>query len=300
MERHPSGPLLYPLKAADGFWLTVNGSAPTVTEYETLPYGTIFRSEPLPGVQMTRFQFAPDEVGGAVLSYQIENRTDEAVELNLMFLTRFQVLPVWFSEESGIHDAEDDAWLEENGMILAKDQEHEWYAGFCGETAFRPENIRIERQDFSPAAMSGKGITAGVSSSLSLSAGEKKTVRYFIAASYHGKAALLSDLWQLRGCHEELLRKKEARYQKIKENAALHTSDPDVDQVFEWIKYNNDWLISDSGEFGRALAAGIPEYPWWFGCDNCYSTQGLILLNGKPSGEKAVFGRGENVIEVLK
>lgn len=22
----------------------------------------------------------------------------------------------------------------------------------------------------------------------------------------------------------------------------------------------------------------MPEYPWWFGCDNCYTIQGLLAM----------------------
>lgn len=268
----------YPLKAADGFWLRVNGAYPTFTEYETLPYGTLFRAEPLTGLKMTRFQFVPDDCCGTVISYHFENNADSPLELDLAFTVRFQILPVWFSEESGIHDEEDDAWIDESGFVLAKDRGHEWYAGFCGEHSFRAEAVVIDRKDFSPAAMAGRGVTASASSILSLAPGEGKTVRYFLAGSYTGKNALLADLWNLRGCWENLLQKKLARYQGIRSKTALQTSDPDFDQVFEWIKYNNDWLISDSGEFGRGLAAGLPEYPWWFGYDNAYSTQGLMAI----------------------
>jgi glycogen debranching enzyme len=41
---------------------------------------------------------------------------------------------------------------------------------------------------------------------------------------------------------------------------------------------NTDWLIQDSGAYGRGLTAGLPEYPWWFGCDNCYALQGVLAM----------------------
>lgn len=28
--------------------------------------------------------------------------------------------------------------------------------------------------------------------------------------------------------------------------------------------------------FGRGLGAGLPEYPWWFGCDNGYALRGAL------------------------
>ena len=278
LRNEMGGVWAYPLKAADGFWLRINGNYPQFTEYETLPYGTVFRGEAVPGIQMTRFQFVPDHNCGAVIAYQFENHAEQDIKLDLAFLVRFQVLPVWFSEESGIHDEEDDAWLDESGFLIAKDRGHEWFAGFGGEEPFTSKNISISREDAGPAGMDGRGISAIAYSTLSLKPGESKTVRYFLAGSYTGRSALLADLWNLRGCWESSLQEKLERYRKIRCGSELHTSDPDFDQVFEWVKYNNDWLISDSGQFGRGLAAGLPEYPWWFGCDNAYSTQGLMAI----------------------
>jgi len=48
--------------------------------------------------------------------------------------------------------------------------------------------------------------------------------------------------------------------------------------MYEWVKYNNDWLVREVPEIGRGLSAGMPDYPWWFGCDNTYALQGVLAI----------------------
>jgi glycogen debranching enzyme len=50
--------------------------------------------------------------------------------------------------------------------------------------------------------------------------------------------------------------------------------------MFEWTKYNTQWLMQEAANLesidGIGLTAGSPDYPWWFGTDNAYSIQGLL------------------------
>ena len=64
---------------------------------------------------------------------------------------------------------------------------------------------------------------------------------------------------------------KQARYDALLSQSRLEVPDEHFRQVWDWVKVNTDWLIVDSAPYGRALSAGMPEYPWWFGCDNCYA-----------------------------
>ena len=44
------------------------------------------------------------------------------------------------------------------------------------------------------------------------------------------------------------------------------------------MKAHTDWLITATSDGSRGIAAGIPEYPWWFGCDSFYTLQGVLCM----------------------
>lgn len=109
------------------FWLSIDGQFHKADEYETLPYGSIFRYKLPGGINLRRFRFSPDEVKGLSIRYTFENPTGEEKNLKLKFITRFDLLPVWFSKESGILDDEDSASYDAaNQVIVARDQGHDW------------------------------------------------------------------------------------------------------------------------------------------------------------------------------
>ena len=39
-----------------------------------------------------------------------------------------------------------------------------------------------------------------------------------------------------------------------------------------------DWFIREVPEIGRGIAAGYPDYPWWFGCDSEYALKGYLSI----------------------
>ena len=54
--------------------------------------------------------------------------------------------------------------------------------------------------------------------------------------------------------------------------------DQDLQQAFEWLKYNCDWLVRSVPEIGTGIGAGIPDYPWWFGVDSEYALGGYMAV----------------------
>lgn len=274
LRNEMGGVWAYPVKIADRFWLRVNGAVAEVTEYETMPNATVFRGK-AGDVQVSRFQFCPDHYRGAIVEYTLCVQHDTIAELS--FIVRFDIQPTWFSAESGIGNAADYGWYE-NGFVLAKDREHEWYAGFCGDMPFAREQVQLTEAHLSPEEMIGSGVTGAVHTTLALRAGKPETLRFYLAASEESAEELCETLASMRKERVDLWERKNARTHWIQHHSELKTSSPDFDQVFEWIKYNADWLVSDGGNYGRGLTAGLPEYPWWFGCDNAYSTQGLNAI----------------------
>src|SRR5262249_5028895 len=92
--------------------------------------------------------------------------------------------------------------------------------------------------------------------------------------------------------YSELLERKESRYLSILNRAKISIPDRSLQKAYEWIKFNDEWLARDVPAIGRGLAAGYPEYPWWFGCDNTYSLQAVMA-----SGD---FELAEQTLRLLK
>ncbi|NND63979.1 MAG: glycogen debranching protein, partial [Flavobacteriaceae bacterium] len=74
------------------------------------------------------------------------------------------------------------------------------------------------------------------------------------------------------------LKSKKERYASLAHKTKLTTPDTDINQAFEWLKYNCDWLVRTVPEIGSGIGAGIPDYPWWFGVDSEYALQGYMAI----------------------
>ncbi len=257
----------HPIKVADGFWLGVNGSFDKASSYKTLPYGNEFLYNSN-GIEYTRFQYSPDNARGVVVRYTFNSSTPTTI--NLDFVVNFDILPVWYSKESGIEDCEDSAEVE-GGYVIAKDNGHNWFGGVGSSVNTK---AIISKEQFSPHKTKSNGVSAKLSSTITIDG--ETSVYYYIAGSFTTKDQLLCELETLKDT--SLLQVKIDRYKDIDLQTKLTTSDKEFDNIFKWVKFNTDWLISDCGEYGRALSAGAPEYLWWFGCDNSYSIQGLLAM----------------------
>jgi hypothetical protein len=71
---------------------------------------------------------------------------------------------------------------------------------------------------------------------------------------------------------------KRRRYQRIRDTARVDVPDAAVQHALEWSKYQIDWLVREVPEMGTGLGAGLPEYPWWFACDNYYALQAAVMV----------------------
>ena len=74
---------------------------------------------------------------------------------------------------------------------------------------------------------------------------------------------------------------KKKRYQDLVRLAEIQIPDKQLQEAFQWIKYNTDWLVREVPGIGRGFGAGLPDYPWWFGVDSEYTIQGLIATGRK-------------------
>jgi glycogen debranching enzyme len=75
--------------------------------------------------------------------------------------------------------------------------------------------------------------------------------------------------------HARLLERKKEHYASIIERARVRIPDQRLQEVYNWVKVNTEWLVRDVPGIGRGLGGGLMEYPWWFGTET-YSLQALM------------------------
>jgi len=118
------------------------------------------------------------------------------------------------------------------------------------------------------------GVTAASGYSLSVAPHSTSTLTFVIAGSATSQAAAVSAYNYLAKHRATLLARKVAHYASILERARVRIPDQRLQEVYNWVRVNTEWLVRDVPGIGRGLGAGLMEYPWWFGTET-YSLQAL-------------------------
>ena len=286
MGRHVPGEMgglwLHPIKLIDGFWARITDQATgeeawlsDAVEFVNYPYGNEFRYAPvLNSVEIQRFQFCPDGKEGMVIQYSIKNNSNQKRNLEFTFSVKTDLSPVWLSEQLGIKDAIDKvSWEKNNNFFSARDSANPWFAVW-GTTNM--SGAQSSKKISIPKKTMGKGIAATSEYKLTIDENSSSTLAFIISGSNQDRNAAVETYQYLLKNHTELLAQKKQRYDAILNRARIEIPDRSLQEVYEWIKVNDDWLARDVPGIGRGLAAGFPEYPWWFGCDNTYSLQAVM------------------------
>ncbi|MBS4219264.1 glycogen debranching protein [Bacillus sp. FJAT-49711] len=276
---------LHPIKLLDGFWLKVSDSTRNISvwsradEFENHSWGSQFRYDHGLGhipISITRTQFAPELEKGFIVKYEVFNYSTTETTLDLNLLARTDLRPVWFSEEIGIKEGfEDHADILSPRKLIAKDSDNEWYT-IVG-TDMTGDKIETNRNLYGPEFTSGNGIGVSFQASITLAPNERITFNLFIAGSYTSREDCLETYETISKHANKLMDEKIAFYQQIASQTDVEIEgETKLNDVFKWVKWNNQWLVQNVDGIGRGLTAGSPTYPWWFGCDNTYSLQGVL------------------------
>ena len=287
LENEMGGLWMPPIKLLDGFWMRFcDHTAKTVDcwiqadRFINFPYGNRFEYKNGLGnteIEIIRTQYAPEERSGIVVSYEFFNTGERHRQVTAEFLARADLRPVWFSETIHVLPGSRDniSWLSDKNAYHVWDNEHEWHVLFGSDV--KPSS-RKSGQLIGPENTHGKGTGGSLSFDFDLYAHQRKIIRFFIAGSLTSLADCLSQLHELK--NYSLLENKKRHCRMIANQSRLRlygtAENKKFEQIFEWIKYDTDWLAVNAGKFGHGLTAGLPEYPWWFGCDSCYAVQGLL------------------------
>jgi len=275
---------LHPIKLLDGFGATVTDSATgqqsplsSAAEFINYPYGNRLRYGPaLDSLEVERFQFSPDGRQGVVVQYTFRNAGGRARTLSFVFSVKTDLLPVWYSDQLGIHDAPDTAaWRAKQGVFLARDREHPWFAVWGAtpsahaQPVSHPDSIRSK----------GNGVTAASRYRLSVAPHGSARLTFVLAGSVTSERNALESYDGIVKDHAELLQRKRDRYAALLDRARVSIPDGRLQQVYDWVRVNTQWTVRDVPGIGRGVGGGLMEYPWWFGTET-YTLQALTASGG--------------------
>ncbi|MEC0243132.1 glycogen debranching protein [Paenibacillus dokdonensis] len=280
---------LHPIKLLDGFWLRVKDKKRDISvwskadEFINYAWGSEFRYDHGLGhipISIKRTQFAPELEKGMVVRYELHNYSDQPTELELEMLCRTDLRPVWFSEEIGIQDGQKDSLVAASDWtVMAKDSGNEWYvmvgADMPGVTG---QQLNSGDDLIGPEWTAGKGTGLSITSEITLAPGTVYTFYVYIAGSYTSRDDCEATYARLQS-HEQLFAEKMEKYELVDSMSHFEVEgESRLNDIFSWVKWNTQWLVQRVDFIGRGLTAGSPHYPWWFGCDNSYSIQGLMTI----------------------
>ena len=268
----------HPIKLADGFDITLIQDQEELTlnradSFINYPYGNVHKfSWAEKQLKIQRTQFVPDQTEGIVVQLILQNRGHEPQDLQITFTAHSDLRPTWLGERTGMVDSRDSA------SYLAK--EHSWHVW----DEQNPWHLQVG-STFEPVAFHqsnssrpGKGKSVTLQYDVTIAPGEDLMHPFILAGSYRSDSELHTTFLHMRSQWPKLLASKQNRYQDIARFSKLTIPDERLAATFEWLKYNCDWLIQSVPEIGTGMMAGLPDYPWWFGCDSEYALQGYMAV----------------------
>lgn len=298
----------HPIKLMDGFdaelWLgkdtVLLNNAGLFTNY---PYANEHHFDLSDyGLEVRRWQFVPDQLEGMAVQYIFKNDDNETSNLTFKFIGYSDLRPTWLGERTNMVDGADEGRFNpRKGLWTFKDSLNNWFVTFGADRDFI--DAQVEQHPFR-----GKGAAASLTYKITIDPGEIETITFFIAGSYVSEPATSETFEYIREHYYDLLESKRDRYKQLADKSKLTIPDKKMEQAFEWLKYNSDWLVRTVPEIGSGIGAGIPDYPWWFGVDSEYALKGYMAIGQTEpvyttialldSVSKAVNGNGRIIHEM--
>ena len=273
----------HPIKLMDGFHaqITIQGTdnsfcLDSAHKFVNYPYANKhYYQWTAENILIERAQFVPDSIEGAIIQFKVINENEAKRDISFSFTGLTDLRPTWLGERSNMIDANDEVIFDHTlSAAIGKDNNNPWYVAFGSR--LKADGFSMEAVSCAPGKRTGLGKNTSLKFSVSIDGGQSVIIPIYIAGSYESEDKLRLNFKLLKSKADKLLQLKATRYQLITNTAKLTISDRGVQQMYEWLKYNTEWLVRSVPEQGVGLSAGLPDYPWWFGCDNTYALQGVL------------------------
>lgn len=268
---------MHPIKLLDGFWFGIVSDDDNIewltdaVRYSNHAFYNVLEFESK-GFDLERTEYSAQTFAGLVVDFAVTSTAVEASSLRCVVSVRSDLQPVWYSETAGIVDGPDRSW-DDGRDFLAKDQDHDWF------TRCRLDGVDVEL--FLPDMGATGDEVFGTGSSgtwyfpIELTPGESRTVTLKITGSLKSAAETLERMESLAR-PASLFQEKGDYYNDILSRTDVELPDKDLEKQYAWSKCHVEWLTICSEPVGTGLAAGMPEYPWWFGVDSAYALKGCL------------------------
>ncbi len=276
----------HPIKLMDGFdiEMVVNGQVLALSkasEFVNYPYANkhVFKfiEEDL---IIERIQFVPDSVQGILIQFVIKNNNTKKIDGNVKFTGHTNLRPTWLGERSNMMDSKDSAAFHDNYWIV-KDSVNTWYTIFGSDQ--RPISSDELKNSEKP-----NGVSNSLEFVVTIPAKSEKTLNIAIAGSYDSRADAINTYNNILENFVPMAEAKKARYKELANQSKLTIPDKHLQDTFEWLKYNCDWLVRTIPEIGSGIGAGIPDYPWYFGVDSEYALKGYMAIGQDKIVEQTI------------
>jgi hypothetical protein len=260
-----------PIKLLDGFRLIITDRKTGVSQqmdkcdsFITYSFTSQFLYRlPQQNLIVTRTQFVPDNIPLLIVEYAITNQDDVDKELTIQFAADVNLRPVWLGERTGMTDSTDEMLSFDNqtGTVFFKDKKNSWFTGISAEGS-AADFTGTKKSDYQ-----GKGLSGGLSVLIKLAKSRTRLLRFYISGSGQNKEEIIKNIDLAKSGLSRLFTAKKRRYQQLERNAYIKIPDKKIMEAYQWGKYSSDWLVRDVPGMGRAMSAGLPDYPWFFSND---------------------------------
>lgn len=301
-----------PLKLLDGYWLAIRTSEGAL-HWLTSPatwqrdQDGVMLSYALPalGVLVERREWViPDQpvlVVDVSLRRQPGASWQGAQSITLGFLARSDLHGAWLSERLGWGDGDDVAEYDERlEAVTFRDGQRAWEV--CVGATLPPVDCQLGEDVWGPERTSGKGTGAALWYTCEITSAQPAHLRVLIvgpscpelrAGELFAQLAR-ADTAPAVGAGEATLpahRSLEQVYSRARDHflapfsqCVLASPDARLNEVFAWAKASSTLLTLEVPGLGRGVMAGLPDFPWWFGCDIAY---GVLPMLPAGQGEAA-------------
>ncbi len=276
----------HPIKLMNGFEveMAINDRVLQLnkaSEFVNYPYANkhVFEFEK-EGLTIERIQFVPDGLQGILVQFIIKNNTAKKIDGSVKFTGHANLRPTWLGERSNMMDTKDSSILEETYWVV-KDSLNSWY------TVFGSDQTPISSEDL-PNSQKPNGVSNSLEYAVSVPANTEKTLNFAIAGSYNSREDAILGYTNILENFVPMATEKKSRYEQLAKQSKLSIPDQHLQNTFEWLKYNCDWLVRTIPEIGSGIGAGIPDYPWYFGVDSEYALKGYMAIGQDEIVEQTI------------